>query len=572
MTSQTQPAAQSVSQASVTKLSSSSRGGISKKPRNKIANKSKIIKFHEYHGPPGAQRNNQNELQSNMGNSAAAVSYSIMVQQQQMLLQWQLQQQQQQNRSIVLSVSQSGAGPAPSQSSSLTSSAASPSASAIADVKLASASPASAAAASAPPNRPTRLEDMKVADLKEACRRLNLSRSGPKPVLIERLQPHACEILGQAPVGSSSAVEQPMAGDRSGLGVVQTEVNAQPMVPMEVDGACKSEPTTPVTASLTFTAQYSSVSACPAPAVTALQNVQGSQSNVALGSACIAMPTAHSMHSFAVLPARVTQQHMSVMSATPSGAQLPKVVLPTVNVVPSNAPNCQQVQGPGTHIIRGTLQPSTDAKVADNANTPLHRLPAMPQMPVIFVRPDAAVHGVSSNGAGPCRPVGARLPVSIASAVHAPNSISVTSSGVSTVAPVFVFQTAPVLPAAAAANEQVRNEAVAASEKLPLSPEELVIRQRQHIMQLERHLRLSQQELARAQQEARLRQLTSLDEASRSTSLFWPRPLGASASVPLTNVAVSMCSPNAIRIPAVASTIASSLNRLLAKEYYLISM
>ena len=128
----------------------------------------------------------------------------------------------------------------------------------------------------------SRLEEMKVSELREECRRLNLTRSGSKPVLVDRLLPYADDILNEnraaaaseskplerfeASPSSASAVpafsisnndvmtdptimfnmQQParmMAADSSAVSFVSCKTSA---VPMDVDSApCKQEPKTP---------------------------------------------------------------------------------------------------------------------------------------------------------------------------------------------------------------------------------------------------------------------------------------------------------------------------------------
>ncbi len=71
---------------------------IKKAKPNKPSTKSKVIKFHEYRGPPNVVKNQQSSSSSPVPTDPAAenTSYSILLQQQQLLLQWQLEMQQQQ--------------------------------------------------------------------------------------------------------------------------------------------------------------------------------------------------------------------------------------------------------------------------------------------------------------------------------------------------------------------------------------------------------------------------------------------------------------------------------------------
>jgi len=127
-----------------------------------------------------------------------------------------------------------------------------------------------------------RLEEMKVAELRDECRRLNIARSGPKPVLVDRLLPYADDILSgnRAPAATeSNSVEQFDAsscsvGAAPALNVANNDANTDPnilfsmqqptrmiaaeksntdaitcntsAVPMDVDSVpCKQEPKTP---------------------------------------------------------------------------------------------------------------------------------------------------------------------------------------------------------------------------------------------------------------------------------------------------------------------------------------
>jgi len=517
-----------------------------------------VIKFHEYRGPPGTQRNSQPqpELRLNVdGAAASSLPYNIMLQQQQILLQWQLQQQlQQQNRTFVVPASQENAC-SDTKASVLQVSSTVPSTTSS-GFKFAPTvtTMATAIVTSIMPSRPTRLEDMKVADLKEACRRLNLSRSGPKPVLIERLQPHAADILNQPDASHTSAVELPSAASEKTVEHIARGVTPQPLVPMDVDLSCKSEPSTTQCSVLTPPGQYAVVPGCQG--MTALK--PGFQSNMTVGSSHIAIPSTVDVCNGRIILPSSSDQHLSAIVAP---AILPQpVMLPPATVV-NTAFGSQQtlVRVPGSHIIQ--MMPPVDIKNAGNGlpNPSVQGLSRMPH--VLLIRPpDSTVHSKPLNNivAPPNASVLTRIPDKIASEVCKPNGVTVTSSSNGVMPPVFVFQKSPMSTSGV---EDTHTDVASVSERLPLSPEQLVIRQQQHIMQLERHLHQSQQELARAQQEARLRQLTSLDEASRSTSLFWRRPLNGSASISLSNVNVDMPSSHIIRTPGVVTTVASAVNR-----------
>lgn len=117
-----------------------------KKSKMKSQPKARTIKFHEYKGPPNAQKSLNN------GNNAGKTSYQILLEQQQLFLQWQLEWQHKYPQIIL---------PATQREEVVVQ----------VEPKL------------------NRLEDMKVSDLKAELKRRNLPVSGSKPQLIERLKP-----------------------------------------------------------------------------------------------------------------------------------------------------------------------------------------------------------------------------------------------------------------------------------------------------------------------------------------------------------------------------------------------
>lgn len=138
-----------------------------KKSKSKSAPKTRTIKFHEYKGPPNAQKNSALST-----GSPGETSYELLLKQQQLFLQWQLQLQHKYPQ-IILPAAQKpmsenstpSSTPQQPQSTTITSDS-------IASLRLSS-----------------RLEDMKVSDLKAELKRRNLPVSGSKPQLIERLKP-----------------------------------------------------------------------------------------------------------------------------------------------------------------------------------------------------------------------------------------------------------------------------------------------------------------------------------------------------------------------------------------------
>ncbi|XP_045766885.1 proline-rich protein 36 isoform X1 [Maniola jurtina] len=138
------------------------------KGRKKCKQKPKSrFKFHEYKGPPNAQK-------ASSPPDSTETPYELLLQQQQLLLQLMLP-----------------ASPAPSSAASV-------------------ASDTSDALGAPPPPPPppplaapfalaaARFEDMKVSDLRAECKRRNLRVSGPKPQLIDRLRPYL-EMQEEAP-------------------------------------------------------------------------------------------------------------------------------------------------------------------------------------------------------------------------------------------------------------------------------------------------------------------------------------------------------------------------------------
>lgn len=139
-----------------------------KKSKNKSAPKTRTIKFHEYKGPPNALKN------SNSLSSSSETPYELLLKQQQLFLQWQVSYNLQHKFPKILPAAQkpiqenTNQQNNPTQQSPVTSTTPDT----ISTSRLLS-----------------RLEDMKVSDLKQELKRRNLPVSGSKPQLIERLKP-----------------------------------------------------------------------------------------------------------------------------------------------------------------------------------------------------------------------------------------------------------------------------------------------------------------------------------------------------------------------------------------------
>ncbi|CAH0547103.1 unnamed protein product [Brassicogethes aeneus] len=135
-----------------------------KKNKSKSVPKTRTIKFHEYKGPPSAQKS------SNLINSGES-SYDLLLKQQTLLLQFQLQLQHKYPQ-IILPASQKINDSNISQPSS---------------------APSTSSESSISNRISGRLEDMKVSDLKGELKRRNLPVSGSKQNLIDRLKSFSAE-------------------------------------------------------------------------------------------------------------------------------------------------------------------------------------------------------------------------------------------------------------------------------------------------------------------------------------------------------------------------------------------
>ncbi|KAK5642924.1 hypothetical protein RI129_009091 [Pyrocoelia pectoralis] len=157
-----------------------------KKSKSKSTPKARTIKFHEYKGPPSAQKNSLANI-----NSPGESSYDLLLQQQTLLLQFQLQLQHKYPQ-IILPASQKNSN----------------------DTSPPSINPQTPNSVAVPSESPVqskligRLEDMKVSDLKAELKRRSLPVSGSKPQLIERLKPFT---------GNSESVIQSSASSLDGI-------------------------------------------------------------------------------------------------------------------------------------------------------------------------------------------------------------------------------------------------------------------------------------------------------------------------------------------------------------------
>lgn len=166
-----------------------------KKSKSKSAPKTRTIKFHEYKGPPSAQKSS-----ANANSPSGESSYDLLLQQQTLLLQFQLQLQHKYPQ-IILPASQKTTAGENGANSNLNSQQPSPSTS-------------NNESGGNPSLRLIgRLEDMKVSDLKAELKRRNLPVSGSKPQLIERLKPFATPSSSEVMNHIDTSVKSP--GDDS---------------------------------------------------------------------------------------------------------------------------------------------------------------------------------------------------------------------------------------------------------------------------------------------------------------------------------------------------------------------
>lgn len=133
-----------------------------KKSKSKAQPKTRTIKFHEYKGPPNAHKNQTTSPSSE-------TPYELMLQQQQLLLQWQLEWRQKYPQ-IIMPPAQNPSGD-----------------------QITNGQPNNIQLTNAQDILRTlsKLEDMKVSDLKAELKRRKLPVSGSKPQLIERLKPYS---------------------------------------------------------------------------------------------------------------------------------------------------------------------------------------------------------------------------------------------------------------------------------------------------------------------------------------------------------------------------------------------
>nr|SVE78175.1 EOG090X04KW [Daphnia lumholtzi] len=171
-----------------------------KKSKQKCPPKPRTIKFHEYKGPPNAQK-----VQPAVPSDVES-SYELLLQQQQLFLQWQLEWQHKYPQIILPAKAPCSSPSAHNAAATIEDAAAHLSASLPLSTSSTTTAPSPAPSTqsesitsvmSATPTSTTRitvrLEEMKVSDLKAELKKRNLPVSGSKPQLIDRLRPFVGE-------------------------------------------------------------------------------------------------------------------------------------------------------------------------------------------------------------------------------------------------------------------------------------------------------------------------------------------------------------------------------------------
>ena len=506
-----------------------------KKPKQKhLVTKSKVIKFHEYKGPPGAvARAQQSSDEQRRPVAAAAVAgcasigtpYNIILEQQQLFLQWQLdfqqknmpimssnaviQQQQQQQQTLkeesptatVLTSSSTGSRlPFPFTSDALTLATTQHLTTNVMTTKTSDTDASyavcggSVETVSATP-KPTRLEDLKVADLKAECKRLNLSRSGPKPNLIERLLPHADEIL-------RSAVERL----NNGAAVVHDSVSygkTEPISPSTSSGSLMVESGAGWSGVDTLS-EHSCHSMRPPSIVPMDIDLAASQSGSTGGQSLQCTSMVPVMPTVILVRAEQPSQHHRSFSF--SGG-LTTFGAPPVAAVPLRQPGTvMQMSGMMQHCVVAANNPQNAVRPVVLIHPTLGG--TMPQ-DTTLLRQSPLQHQLSplQHQLSPLQ----RQQISLSqNAVNAATTTMPTMISTSSAGQIKREEMRPIAVEASSINESVPHSI--------MSPEQLLVRQQRHIVELERVLQQSQQERIRAEQEARLYQLQLNSQAMRSAA------------------------------------------------------
>lgn len=188
-----------------------------KKNKLKPMTKTRTIKFHEYKGPPNAQKNGSMSL------STEETSYQLLLKQQNCLLEYL----ESLHKNIPTNVASPNTKPIQSETQTF---------SMTNNFNLQQSSPASNAS-SAKPASPvasicdtgalemSKLEKMKVSDLKLLLKTRNLPVSGPKPQLIERLRPFIQQDIADTMSNDNGSIDDE-TDNASRISPIQMETDA----------------------------------------------------------------------------------------------------------------------------------------------------------------------------------------------------------------------------------------------------------------------------------------------------------------------------------------------------------
>nr|CAG4643887.1 EOG090X04KW [Lepidurus arcticus] len=205
-----------------------------KKCKPKSQPKTRTIKFHEYKGPPSAQKLSISAV------STHESSYDLLLQQQQLFLQWQLEWQHKYPQIIL---------PASQKASELTTLKLSPLSNTLVttigsnssnNMKHRNGHSVSSSNASNTEilKGLVKLDDMKVSDLKAELKRRNLPVSGAKPQLLERLRPFTDEVGNLVSVPANTSPAHYTSG--SNPGSEPPGLSSKPETGFETGESCRS--------------------------------------------------------------------------------------------------------------------------------------------------------------------------------------------------------------------------------------------------------------------------------------------------------------------------------------------